>query len=175
MDEASRVRASIPNAVRLGGTDKSALLSALRAHDVRLNQAAEALFADPRFVPASQSRVIEIAALSVADLGFSAGAPYARLTAGALESGLVECPLELGPHLRMQFLDQPEGAAGFPQTHGQAPPGSITVASVPLDDRDETPKGFYLRRIHGVPWLRGYWSGASDLCNPQDVFVFSRR
>ena len=102
-----------------------------------------------------QSKVIEIAALSVAGLGFGEGATYEQLTARALESGLVECPLELGPHLRMQFLNQPEGSAGFPATQHRAPPGSITVASSPLDDSDETPKGFYLRRIDGVLWLQG--------------------
>ena len=110
-------------------------------------------------MPLGESQVIEIATVSVAELGFGEGATYGQLIARALESGLAECPLELGPHLRLQFLDQPEGAAGLPATHGRAPPGAITVASSPLDERDETPKGFYLRRIDGVLWLRGYWSG----------------
>ena len=119
-------------------------------------------------------RVLEIAARSVADLGFDSGATYEQLTARALESGLAECPLELGPHLRMQFLDQPEGAFGVPTTHGRAPPGGLTVASPPLDDTDETPKGFYLRRVDGVLWLRGYWSWAGQVWSPEDVLVFSR-
>jgi hypothetical protein len=161
--------------VRVGGLDQDALLDALRLRDVRLNPAAEALFADPRFLPLGRSRDIEIAALSVAELGFAEPATYARLGARAAESGLVECPLELGPYLRLQFLEQPEGAAGAPSTPGQAPPGSLTVASAPLDDRYETPKGFYLRRIDGAPWLRGYWSSPADVWNLQDVLVFARR
>jgi hypothetical protein len=88
--------------------------------------------------------------------------------------GLTECPLELGPHLRLQFLDQPDGTDGMPLTHGRAPPGSITVASPPLDDRDETAKGFYLRRVDAVLWLRGYWSWPGHVWTPEDVLVFAR-
>src|SRR5688572_26527241 len=127
----------LPSAVHVGGMDKRELLQALREHHVQLNRAAEALFEDRRFTLLSESKVIEIASVSVVDLGFGAGATYEQLTARALESGLVECPLELGPHLRVQFLDQPEGSAGFPATKHRAPPGAITVASTPLDDFDE--------------------------------------
>lgn len=164
----------VPNSVRIGGMDKRQLLQALRERDVQLNRAAEALFEDRRFTPLSRSRVLEIAALSVADLGFYEGATYDQLTERALASGLVACPLELGPHLRLQFLDQAEGSLGFPETRHQAPPGSITIVSVPLDDRDETPKGFYLRRIDGVLWLRGYWSHPDNVWSPDDVLIYAR-
>jgi hypothetical protein len=159
--------------VRVGGVDRLGLLRALREHDIQLNPAAEALFADERFVPLGEERLIEIAARSVADLGFSEGATYDRLVARARESGLIECPLELAPHLRLQFLDQPEGGFGAPLTRGRAPAGSLTVASTPLDDRDETPKGFYVRRVDGALWLRGYWSWPGHLWGPDDVLVFS--
>jgi hypothetical protein len=164
----------LPRAVRVGGMDKRELLHSLREHNVQLNKAAEALFEDRRFSPLAESKVIEIAFVSVADLGFTEGATYDQLTARARESGLVECPLELGPHLRLQFLDQPEGSAGFPATQHRAPPGSIIVASSPLDESDETPKGFYLRRIDGVLWLRGYWSWPGHISSPEDIFVFTK-
>ena len=170
----SQALGRIPGAVRVGGVAKPELLNALRTHKVQLNQAAEALFEDLRLTTFDQHRLIEIVPLSVADLGFGDGATYAQLTARARDSGLVECPLELGPHLRVQFLDQPEGAAGAPSTHGRAPAASITVASSPLDERDETPKGFYLRRVDGVLCLRGYWSWAGHVWGPGDVLVFAR-
>lgn len=163
-----------PDVVHIGGLDKPALLASLRDHHVQLNQAALALFADPRFEVTPERRTIAITTLSVADLGFGSGATYDRLTTRALELGWVECPLDVGAHLRTQYLDQPEGAAGAPSTKGRAPPGSITVASTPLDDTDETPKGFYLRRIDGVLWLRGYNSWAGHPWSPEDVFVFAR-
>jgi hypothetical protein len=153
---------------------KPELLRALREHGVELNAYAEALFEDDRFTTVDRPRVVPIAALSVADLGFGEGVTYAPLIARALESGLTECPLELGPHLRLQLPEQIDSADGLPLTHGRAPPGSITVASPPLDDTDETPKGFYLRHVDGVLWLRGYRSGPDHLWSPEDVFVFSR-
>jgi hypothetical protein len=163
----------IPRTVSIGGVDKPDLLAALRERDVRLNRAAEVLFADPRFTVSQERRTIEIAAVSVTELGFADGATYRQVTARALASGLEESPLELGPHLRLQFLAQPEGAAGE-EKRGEAPPGSITIASVPLDDTDETPKGFYLRRSDGVLWLRGYWSWPGHVWKPNDVLVFAR-
>ena len=164
----------MPSAVRIGGMGKAELLQALREHEVRLNRAAEILFEDGRFSLRSQGQVIEIAPVAVAELGFGEGATYARLTARARESGLFECPLETAPHLRMQFLDQPDGPDGKQMTHGRAPPGSITVASPALDDEEETPRGFYLRRVDGVLWLRGYWSRPDHIWSPEDVLVFSR-
>ena len=167
-------RTSMPSAVRVGGMSTLELLQALSELNVQLNEAAFRLFEDRRFMTVGQRQLIEIVALSVSDLGFQEGATYGELTARAFGSGLVECPLELGPHLRMQFLDQPEGAHAMPIGHGQAPPGSITVASSPLDESDETAKGFYLRRVDGQLWLRGYWSWAGHIWSPTDILVFAR-
>jgi hypothetical protein len=164
----------LPTAVRIGEMDKPGLLHALRSAKVQMNRAAEALFEDPRFTASNRPAVVEIAALSVAGLGFGEGATHPQIVARALAAGLTECPLELGPHLRLQFRDQPEVADATPPARGMAPPGAITVASAPLDDRYETPKGFYLRHVGGVLWLRGYWSSPDDAYNPHDVFVFAR-
>jgi len=120
MNNADSNRMFIPSAVRIGGMSKSDLLRALREQNVRLNNAAEALFEDRRFTTLGNQHLIEIAALTVSELGFGEGATYGQLIARALASGWSECPLELGPHLRLQFLDQPDGADGRPLTHGQA-------------------------------------------------------
>ena len=173
MSDAINHRVSIPREVRVGGVEKPELLQRLRVSGVQLNRAAEMLFDDGRFVPLGQSQVMDIAAVSVADLGFEQGASYGQLTARALESGLVECPLELGPHLRLQFRDQPEGSRGQPATHHRAPSGAITIASPALDEQEDTPKGFYLRRIDGVLWLRGYWSWPGHVWRPEDLLVFA--
>lgn len=157
--------------VRIGGMSPPELLRALRERGVRLNEAAEALFGDPRFTTLEQHHAVGIATLSVAELGFGEGATWGQIAARARESGLVECPLELGPHLRLQFENQPD-AEGMPSTRGRAPPGSITVASPPLDDTEETPKGFYLRRLGDALWLRGYRSWDGHVWSPEDVFVF---
>jgi hypothetical protein len=164
---------TVPSAVHIGGTSKGDLLAVLREHGIRLNTAADALFDDHRFTTLDGSRVIEIVIRSVADLGFERGATYGELTTRASGLGWVECPLEVGPHLRLQFLDQPEAPAASRAATQRAPPGSITVASPPLDDTDETPKGFYLMRFDGALWLRGYWSAADHVWSPDDVLLFS--
>jgi hypothetical protein len=173
LNEAAATSA-IPSVLRIGGLAKSELLAALREQNIQLNEAAEALFADRRFTTSGEARVVAVAALSVAELGFDEGATYGEIVRRALDAGLVECPLELGPHLRLTFRDQPDSADGKPLTHGRVPPGALLVASPPLDASDETPKGFYLRHVDRVLWLRGYWSSTDAVLGPGDVLVFSK-
>lgn len=160
--------------LRVGGVSKEKLLSRLRAADILLNEAALALFADVRFLTSPSRSTVEIVELSVASLGFPEGATFATLVERAAGNGLQLCPLELGPHFRLQFPDQSEGAVGQPATRNRAPPGSVTVASEPLDENDETPKGFYLRRIEGKLCLRGYRSWPGHRWSPQDAVAFLR-
>jgi hypothetical protein len=163
----------LPSAVSVGDLAKPELLIILREHDIHLNQAAEDLFADPRFQPCRQAAEIQIAALSVSALGFQEGATYSQITARALELGFAECSLELAAYLRLQFRNQPAAADALPSAERKAPSGAITIASAPLDTADKTPKGFYLRHLNGVLWLRGYWSDASHIWSPEDVLVFA--
>ena len=50
--------------------------------------------------------------------------------------------------------------------------GAITIASAILTEDDHFPKGFYLRRIKGVLWLRGYRSRPQHIWEHDDHFVF---
>ncbi len=163
-----------PQRVSIGGVPKKRLLQLLNDHRVQLNEAAATLFADPRFTISDYRLLVEVVSITVAELGCVEGATYEQVTMAAARAGWLECPLELGPHVRLHYLNQPEGHLGYPLTQNQAPPGSITVASRPLDDSDETPKGFYLRRIDGVLWLRGYRSWPGHIWSPDDVFLFCR-
>lgn len=159
---------------RVGGVPKEELLSRLQEANVQLNEAAQALFADARFTTSSVSSFVETVQIPVAALGFPEGATFAKVLERAASNGLIPCTVELGPHLRLQFTDQPEGFLGQPASQHCAPPGSVTLASEPLAEDDETPKGFYLRRIEGDLWLRGYRSWSGHNWSPQDVFVFVR-
>lgn len=165
--------AFLPEKVLIGNRDKVGLRDALREHSVQFNQAAEDLFHDNRFQPKSEAREIGIRARSVLDLGFPAGATYEQLLEQASAVGLAECPLELGPYLRLQTLDQPAISVEGTPTKGKAPLGAITIASMPICESEETPKGFYLRQVDGTLWLRGYWSGVDHVWSPEDVLVFA--
>lgn len=160
--------------VRIGGMGKADLLAELQNAGVALNEAAHTLFADARFTTSATTSLIEIVELSVNSIAYPMGATFEQIVQRATNLGLLLCPLELGPHLRLQFLNQAEGFLGQPVTQRCAPPGSLTVASRPLSDDHDTPKGFYLRRINGVPWLRGYRSGAEHIWSSEDVLIFCR-
>lgn len=166
--------ARVVHLVRVGGATKAELLAQLARAQVKLNQAAKDLFADPRFTTASTVSLIEAVEISLGELGLSSGGTISQVIEQAAFKGLSICPLELGPHLRLQFTNQAEGFLGHPASENRAPPGSVTVASAPLADDDDTPRGFYLRRISGALWLRGYRSWPGHVWSPGDVFVFSR-
>jgi len=172
------MKRSFPKQVRIGGLSKRELLLSLSKDAVRLNQAAEDLFQDERFQPTTKELDISIMVLSPAELGFRDGANYPQIVARAQERGLQECPLELGPYLRLQYQEatQREPAQdtqAAQSSSGKAPLGSITVASPPLDQEEQTPKGFYLRSLDGERWLRGYWADFQHLWSADDLLVFA--
>lgn len=165
----------VPSVVTIGGQNKAELRAALEARGVLLNALALALFEHAGFSTLPRREEIAIACVSVAELGFADGAQYLQIVQAANERHLVECPIELGPHLRLAYPEQPEDAIGFAATKHQAPPGALTVASKLLDEDESTPAGFYLRRIQDVLWLRGYTSWPGHPWNAEDVFVFARQ
>lgn len=165
---------TVVRTVRLGGMSKGELLAELQTNGIQLNEYSRNLFAHSKFTTSPAVSRITTVELAVANLGYVRGATIAQIHQRIAELGLTLCPLELGPHLRLQFLDQPEGHLGHPPSKHRAPPGSITVASRQLTDDDDAPKGFYLRRIDGVLWLRGYRSAPEDIWRPEDRLVFCR-
>ena len=158
--------------VVVGGMSKCELLVKLQGAKIELNEAGHALFAHEMFQTSSTLSTFETVEVTVTQLGFAAGATITEIHERAAELGLSPCPLELGPYLRLDYVDQPQAKAGTPPSHYRAPPGSLTVASLPIAADDDTPKGFYLRRIEGVLWLRGYRSWPGHLWSPEDNFVF---
>jgi hypothetical protein len=162
----------VSRTVRIGGMVKSELIAELQRNGIQINEAARHLFAHSGFTTADTVETLATIECSVRDLGFTNGAIIDEIHRRGARLGLSLCPLELGPHLRLQFRDQPEGALGHPPSRYCAPPGSLTIASAALTDDDDTPKGFYLRNIHGTLWLRGYRSGPAHTWSSADRFVF---
>jgi hypothetical protein len=158
--------------VSVGGLTQSELLEELQRNAIALNEAAERLFASEQFTTAATRYCVTAMELTVQDLDFPQGATTAEIVERANALGLGLCPIELGPHLRLQYRDQAEGYWGQPQRIHQAPSGSLTIISEPLSEEEDFPKGFYLRRIQGVLWLRGYRSGAEHVWEPDDHLIF---
>jgi hypothetical protein len=155
-----------------GGMNPTQLLEELKANHIQLNASAITLFEHPNFVTSTHQSQFWVVQVSVADLGFANGATTQEIYAQAKLHGLELCPIEFAVFYRMQYLEQPEGSIGFAPTQHCAPPGSVTVAAEAISADDTVPKGFYLRRIEGVLWLRGYHCDATHVWSPQDVFAF---
>jgi hypothetical protein len=163
----------VARSVRIGGVSKRELLETLLSRGIALNEYARMLFADPRFATAAESSVVDTVEITVANLGLTDGGTSGEIHGRMADVGLAICPMELGPHLRLQFLDQPEGQVGHAASQHRAPAGSVTVASGELSENAHA--GFYLRRIDGVLWLRGYRYEPDHLWSPEDRMVFARR
>lgn len=161
---------TLPPRLRVGELTRQRLVAALDAAGVHRNAAAQTLLEHPVF-DAQHVESLALVERSVQDLGFAEGAPLSAILAAAGESGLAPCPAITGPYLRLAVTDQ-ASAPDAVLSNGRAPSGSVTVASVPLDDTDELPKGFYLRVIDGVPWLRGYHATDAHIWSPADRFAF---
>lgn len=166
---------AVPRTVCIGGMRKDEILSALKQKGIQLNEIAQTLLAHRAFEVADARSTIEIAEASVRDPGLTRGATLEQVFERAAEHGLALCPLELAAHRRLQFTDQPEGFVGYPPSTGRAPPGALTIAVRPIASGDGVPMGFYLRRICGVLWLRGYRSPAEHVWDADDRFVFRRK
>ncbi len=167
-------RHTICRAIAVGGMSKEELRKELREAGIEMNELGRILFASERFQTSATRRTIETVEVAVGDLGHGQGATFSRISEAAAGLGLLLCPLEVGPHLRLQYRDQPEGHRADVDSRHRAPPGSVTVASPPLTDDHDFPKGFYLRRIKGTLWLRGYRSDDEHIWEPEDRFIFCR-
>lgn len=154
--------------ISIGGLRKPELLAELDRQKIRLNEAALALFAHEKFTTNAVSSRVKTVEFSVARLGFRQGATISEIRGSISNYGLAVCPVEAGPHFRLQFSDQPEGSLGHTPTQHRAPHGSITIVSPELADDVEFPKGFYVRRIDGTLWLRGYRAGNEHIWSPED-------
>ncbi|MCS1352459.1 helicase [Mechercharimyces sp. CAU 1602] len=162
----------ITRKIEVGGLTKSQLIQKLKRNPILVNEYGERLLTDEKFTTSDTKYNLQTVELTVGSLGFSDGATTAQIFRKARELGLSLCPLELGPYLRLEYLDQPEGDAGNSVERKQAPSGSITIASEILSEDDDFPKGFYLRRTNGELWLRGYCADHLHVWNPDDHMIF---
>lgn len=157
--------------VVVGGLSRAELLSALDVAGVHLNAYAETLLAGPVFAARTSSRQVCLAQRSVVDLGLTGGGSLSQVHRAAQEQGLLLCPPETAPYLRLALAEQ-DSAPDSLVSAGKAPTGSLTVAT-PVDTTDDDePTGFYLRVMDGEPWLRGFRCDDAHLWSPEDRFVF---
>jgi hypothetical protein len=156
--------------LRVGWLSRHELRVALDRSGVLLNASAEVLL-DSEIFERQRIESFQIVQCTVGQLGIRNGGTLSSIFSRAREAGLSLCPNITGPYLRLARASQ-ESAPDSQMSNGSAPSGSITVASAPLDDDDVLPKGFYLRAVDDVLWLRGYHATEGHIWSPDDCFAF---
>lgn len=140
--------------VVVGGASREELVAQLSARGIQLNEYARTLLEHPCFDGREPERV-EVLRRSLAELGLTGGGTLPEIFAAVRDRGFAPLPPDAGPYLRLALVDQ-EQAPDSVLSAGRAPTGVVHVLTPPLSADDEYPKGFYLRVVDGVTWLRGY-------------------
>lgn len=156
--------------VSVGGLTRSQLTTALSERRILLNAHAETLIEHDVF-DSNTVQTVAVTERTVGDLGFTDGASLSEILEAAPRQNLSLCPAETGPYLRLALTEQTTSADSV-MSAGRAPEGSLTVATAPLSDDDEYPKGFYLRVVDGQEWLRGYRCDDEHIWSANDRFLF---
>jgi hypothetical protein len=73
----------------------------------RLGDWASDIIGKPAFTVAAEETEVDLVKVKVSELGFKNGARLDQIYERAKELGLVPCPAEVGPQLRLQYQDQP--------------------------------------------------------------------
>lgn len=160
--------------IEFGGLTKFQIIQKLKRHSILVNEYGERLLSNDKFTTSEIKYNLKTVELIIRNLGFPNGATLPQIFRRAKELGLGLCPLEAGPYIRLAYLEQSEGSTGD-HSQQQAPFGSITIASEIVSEDDDFPKGFYLRKINGALWLRGYLADDLHVWNPDDHFIFCQR
>ena len=116
-------------------------------------------------IPLAQTETeIELVLIPATKLGFNKAASRDLIYNRAKELGLDIVPAEVGPQLRLQYADQPMNKW-------------IAIAMEPIADLRDHPNIFILSHPTDSRclWLRVVYGHTSDMWNPYNYWVFTRR
>ena len=159
-----------PLTVDIGHLSRDELTRQLRAERVLLNEHSHTLLQHPAF-DTIRPHTLQVRTISPAQLGLPEGAVQSVAFAAARDQGLELCPLVTGPYLRLALRDQ-ANAPDSVLSAGRAPTGSVHVASAPVSEDVDYPKGFYLRVVDDQLWLRGYRCDDDYVWPPEQQLAF---
>ncbi|MFD1376867.1 hypothetical protein [Glutamicibacter sp. NPDC090743] len=159
--------------IAVGGLERGELLQRMVLAGVQLNDYAKMLLAHRIFNEVVPANNLPLISRNLQQLGLDAGATLPRIFERAVSRGMQLCPAMTGPYLRLDFLDQASSSHSV-LSDGKKPADSLTVASA-APGNQEFPRGFYLRMVDGVPWLRGYRCDDAHGFTLDDTFIFQSR
>lgn len=147
--------------ITIGGKDRKKLAAALKKAEIEVTSWAEDLMSKKEFAPSKKEEQANLVMLTVGDLGFARGATTDEVYAATQRLGLELCPPEVGPQLRLQYDDQPQGEyiyVGMPQITGSG----------------GYPYVFYVKRDGDERWLRARNADPRSRWNADRRFVFRK-
>jgi len=133
----------------------------LRDGEFRLSDWASDILRKPAFKAADEETEVDLVKVTVAELGFKKGARRNQIYERARDLGSELCPPEVGPQLRLQYQDQPNGEW-------------ILVAMEPIVDSDGDPMLFSVGRNDSELRLHSYWSYPDYFWYADSQWVFCR-
>ena len=128
----------------------------LKKKNMRIGTWADDILGKPDFIAVKKEIEVDLVVISVADLGFPEGAPLKDIFARAQEFGLRLCQNQVGPELRDQYEDQPQGEW-------------LIIGMEPITDSDGDLGLFHVGRGSGGLWLD------TNYDNPDHVWRGGRR
>ena len=150
--------------IKLGTGLKTAddFRKSLKDNGFSIGDWANDILGKPAFTVAPEETEIDLVVVSVAELGFKNGATREQIYTRAKERGLNLCPAQVGPQLRLQYKDQPDGEV-------------LIVAMEPITGSGGPLKLFRVRRDDSALWLSSYYGQPGHVWYSAYRFVFSRR
>ncbi len=148
--------------IEIGGKTSKQLQAELKEKKIQVSSYAQDMLKSKDFTTIENPEQIELIRLKVRDLGFKNGATTDEIYRKAQEFGLELCPAEVGPNLRLQYMNQPSGEW-------------LYVAMKQILDRDGGPSVFMLVRDGDGLWLDDFWTNPASRWYPDGEFIFSLR
>ena len=143
--------------------DADAYRSALEDNGFRIRECANDIMGKPAFTVSDQPTSVDLVLITVAELGFpKESATRSDIYKRVFELDLEACPPEVGPQLRLQYMDQPDGE-------------SLFVGMEPIANSYGDLTIFCVGRDGSSCWLRGCSSISGNFVFDNSQWIFARR
>jgi hypothetical protein len=153
---------SIWKPITIGNISRDKLILILKERGINVGDWVADMMKQDAFTVAQKEEQIDLVNVSVAELGFDKATRYDAICARAKERGLELCPPEVGPQLRLQYLDQPLGEW-------------IRVAMEAIRDSGGLLRVFSVGHRDDGLWLSSFYGKPDSLWFPGYRFVFRAR
>lgn len=150
--------------IKLGTGLKAAedFRKALKDGGHRIGDWGNDILGKPAFKASETEIEVDLVVVSVEELGFKDGATRKDIYERALSYGLELCPNEVGPQLRLQYTNQPNGEW-------------LLIAMEPISDSDGNLYVFYVVRDSNDSWLYANDGNLGSFWLDNYRWVFLRR